>query len=315
MNPIRAGKAERAAWAGIGANLFLAAMKGAVGLASGSQALVADAANSASDVAGSVTALIGLRAAKKPPDKEHPYGHGKAESVASIIVSVLILLVGAELVIGSLKAVFGRAPEAPAWYAAPALLLSIAVKEGLFRYTFRTAKRLSSQTLATVAWDHRADVLASSAALAGVAGALLGDRSGWTWMLMLDPVAGLVVACFVLRMGYRLIMEAITGTLDLVLHSDRAKELEEAALTVRGVLAVDELRARVTGHYVIVDVKISVDPSITVLEGHAIAKTVKQRLMEQFGHVSDVFVHVNPFAGGFPADGGADADRTDRLLH
>jgi cation diffusion facilitator family transporter len=314
MHQIRAGRAERAAWAGIAANLFLAVVKGLAGWLSGSKALLADAANSASDVAGSVTALIGLRAARKPPDKEHPYGHGKAESVASIIVSVLILLVGAELFFGALKTAFGGAAEAPAWYAAPVLVLSMIIKEGMFRYTRRTSRRLSSQTLATVAWDHRTDVLASSAALAGVAGALLGGRFGWSWMLALDPVAGMIVACFVLRMGYRLIMEAITGTLDQVLHSDRSRELEEAALAVRGVLAVDDLRARVTGHYVIVDIKISVDPHISVLEGHAIAKAVKERLMDRFGHVSDVFVHVNPYAGGFPP-GGADADRADGLVH
>lgn len=317
MQGLRARKAERAAWAGIAGNLLLAVMKGAVGFLSGSKALLADAANSASDVAGSVTALIGLRAAKKPPDEEHPYGHGKAESVASIIVSVLLLFVGAELFIGALKAVFAREAEAPAWYAALALLLSIAVKEAMFRYTIRTGRKLSSQTLVTVAWDHRTDVLASLAALFGVGGALAGERLGQAWMLALDPVAGMIVAGFVVRMGYKLMTEAITGALDRVLHRDEAEELVREVQAVGGVLAVDDLRARVTGHYVIVDVKISVNPRITVHEGHAIAKTVKRRLMERFAHVSDVFVHVNPFVSEFPTDGGGDADPDEpaNLVH
>lgn len=317
MQELRAKRTETAAWAGIACNLLLAVMKGAIGFLSGSKALLADAVNSASDVAGSVTVLIGLRAAKKPPDKEHPYGHGKAESVASIIVSVLLLLVGLELFIGALETMIGGVTEAPAWYAALALIVSIAVKEAMFHYNYRLGRRLSSQALVTVAWDHRTDVLASAAALAGVAGALAGARYDLPWLLYLDPAAGLIVAGFVVRMGYKLIMEAITGTLDQVLHNEQAEELVEAVLATRGVLGVDDLRARVTGHYVIVDVKISVNPRITVHEGHGIAKQVKQRLMTQFSHVSDVFVHVNPYVSEFPGDGGADGDpdQASHLVH
>jgi cation diffusion facilitator family transporter len=317
MQPERAKTAERTAWAGIVGNLLLAVTKGAVGFASGSKALLADAANSASDVAGSLTALIGLRAANKPPDKEHPYGHGKAESVASIIVSVLLLFVGAELFIGAAKTIFGRLAEAPAWYAALALLISIVVKEAMYQYTIRAGRKLSSQTLVTVAWDHRADVLASAAALLGVGGALIGEHYGVGWMLYLDPAAGMIVAGFVVRMGYKLLSEAISGTLDQVLQSDQTKELENAVLATPGVLAVDDLRARVTGHYVIVDVKISVNPRMTVYEGHDIAKTVKQRLMEQFSHVSDVFVHVNPYVSHFPTGDGTnpDSDHFANLVH
>src|SRR5690606_36136601 len=134
MKKKQARQAEHVAWLGIVGNLMLAVMKGLIGLLSGSKALLADAANSASDVAGSLTVLIGLRAAKKPPDKEHPYGHGKAESVAAIIVSVLLLLVGVELILSALKALFGQVTEAPAWYAALALVVAIIVKEGMFHY-------------------------------------------------------------------------------------------------------------------------------------------------------------------------------------
>lgn len=317
MKELRAKKAEKAAVAGIVCNLLLAVMKGALGFLSGSKALLADAANSASDVAGSLTVLIGLRAAKKPPDKEHPYGHGKAESVAAIIVSVLLLLVGIELLISAVKAMFGGVTEAPAWYAALALVISIIVKEAMFQYNYRLGRKLSSQALVTVAWDHRTDVLASAAALVGVAGALAGARFGLPWMLLLDPAAGLIVAGFVIRMGYKLIMEAITGTLDKVLLSEQSEELVKTVLSTRGVLAVDDLRARVTGHYVIVDVKISVNPRITVYEGHDIAKAVKQRLMDRFDHVSDVFVHVNPYVSEFPYGGGPDGERdhTVHILH
>ncbi|TLS53568.1 cation transporter [Paenibacillus antri] len=319
MTQQRFAKAEFAAWLGIFGNLALAVMKGVVGFLSGSQALIADAANSASDVAGSFAVLIGLRAAKRPPDKDHPYGHGKAESIAAIIVSVLLLLVGFEVARTAVVTIFfseGPIPI-PESYAIWALAVAIVVKEFLFRYKFRLGKQLNSQALIATAWDHRSDVMASGAALIGVLGAVLGGIYGIGWLAYADPVAGLLVAALVLRMGYKLIMESIHNTLDHVLHAEDAEELVTAAQNVKGVITVDELRAREHGHYVIVDAKISVNPRITVLEGHDIAKAVKHELMNKFGHVSDVFVHVNPYDPGFPykIDGDAAQDDYPSLLH
>jgi len=319
MTQQRFAKAEFAAWLGIFGNLALAIMKGVVGFLSGSQALIADAANSASDVAGSFAVLIGLRAAKRPPDKDHPYGHGKAESIAAIIVSVLLLLVGFEVARNAVTTIFfsdGPIPV-PDSYAIWALLAAIVVKEILFRYKFQLGKQLNSQALIATAWDHRSDVMASSAALVGVGGAVLGGMYGIGWLAYADPVAGLLVAGLVLRMGYKLIMESIHNTLDHVLHAEDAEELLHAAQNVKGVITVDDLRAREHGHYVIVDAKISVNPRITVLEGHDIAKAVKQELMNKFSHVSDVFVHVNPYDPGFPykSDGDAAQDDYPTLVH
>lgn len=319
MTQQRFAKAEFAAWLGIFGNLALAVMKGVVGLFSGSQALIADAANSASDVAGSFAVLIGLRAAKRPPDKDHPYGHGKAESIAAIIVSVLLLIVGFEIARNAVVTVFfaeGPIP-APEWYAILALVAAIVVKELLFRYKFRLGTQLKSQALIATAWDHRSDVMASGAALLGVAASVLGSMYGIGWLSFADPIAGLLVACLVLRMGYKLIMESIHNTMDHVLHAEDAEELIEAAQGVKGVITVDDLRAREHGHYVIVDAKISVNPRITVLEGHDIAKAVKLELMNKFSHVSDVFVHVNPYDPGFPYRTAGDPaqDESSPLLH
>lgn len=317
MKEERFKKAEAAAWIGIFGNLGLAVMKGIVGFMSGSKALIADAANSASDVAGSFAVLIGLRAAKKPPDQDHPYGHGKAESIAAIIVSVLLMLVGFELALGAAESIYKGVSEAPAWYAIIALIVSILIKEILFQYKFRLGRKLSSQALIANAWDHRSDVYASAAALAGVGGAVLGSWMGVTWMVYLDPAAGLLVAFFVIRIGYRLIMESIHNTMDHVLHKEDAEDLVKAVLRTKGVITVDDLRARETGHYVIVDVKISVNPRITVYEGHDIAKAVKHHLMDQFAHVSDVFVHVNPYDPGYPYKNNMDSDQSDfpNVLH
>ncbi len=317
MTEQRFEKAVFAAWVGIVGNVVLAVIKGVVGMAANSKALIADAAHSASDVAGSFAVLVGLKAAKRPPDKDHPYGHGKAESIAAIIVSVLLLLVGIEIGTTSVKAIYAGVESPPAWYALIAILLSIVVKEAMFQYKYRLGKKLSSQALIANAWEHRSDVYSSAAALAGVGGAMIGKYWDTPVLYYLDPLAGLFVAALIIRMGYRLVKESIHNTLDHVLHQEDAEELLETVQRVKGVITVDDLRAREHGHYVIVDVKISVNPRITVMEGHDIAKSVKYQLMQRFSHVSDVFIHVNPYDPGYPYKSGGDPEQDDlpTLLH
>ena len=300
MTDERFQKAEFAAWVGIVGNLALAVLKGVIGFLANSKALLADAAHSASDVAGSFAVLIGLRAAKLPPDDDHPYGHGKAESIASIIVSVLLLFVGVEIGISALKTLWGGVDAPPKSYALIVIVISLVAKEAMFQYKYRLGKKLASQALIANAWEHRSDVYSSLAALAGVLGAILGKYLGMPYFYYLDPAAGLFVSLLVLKMGYDLVMEAIHNTMDHVLHQEDAAELITAVQRVKGVIAVDDLRAREHGHYVIVDLKISVNPKITVLDGHDIAKAVKQQLMKRFIHVSDVLVHVNPYDPGYP---------------
>jgi cation diffusion facilitator family transporter len=310
-------KAEFAAWVGIAGNIALAVLKGVIGIKANSKALIADAIHSASDVAGSVAVLIGLRAAKLPPDEDHPYGHGKAESIASIIISVLLLIVGIEIGISAIKTLWHGVDSPPKSYALIAIGISIVVKEILFRYKYQLGKKLGSKALITNAWEHRSDVYSSIAALLGVLGALLGTYMNQPFFYYLDPAAGLFVSLLVLRMGYRLVMESIHNTYDHVLHHEDAAELISTVQRVKGVITVDNLRAREHGHYVIVDIKISVNPKISVLEGHDIARTAKQQLMKRFIHVSDVFVHVNPYDPGYPYKNNMDAEQDDypTLVH
>lgn len=302
---------ERAAWLGIIGNILLAVMKGIVGFWSGSKALIADAANSASDVASSFAVLIGLKAARIPPDEDHPYGHGKAEPIAAIIVSILLILVGVEIGISSIRSMIEGVDASPHWAAIIVLLVSIVAKEALFQYKYRLGKKHGSQALITVAWDHRSDVYASLAALIGVGGAVIGARLEIPLLYYLDPLAGLFVSLIVIKMGYHLIMEAIHNTMDHVLHEEDTKDLFATIEKVPGVIQVDDLRAREHGHYVIVDVKIGVHPKMTVAEGHRIGKQVKKSLMTHHSHVSDVFVHINPYQQGYPYNDNVDSDRND----
>lgn len=290
----RLAKAQFGAWVGIIGNILLTGIKWVIGYTANSRALIADAAHSASDVVGSVAVLIGLRAAERPPDKDHPYGHGKAESVASIIVSVLLMLVGFEIGYGSIQSLF-KPLHAPEMLAVWAAIGSMIVKEAMFRYKYNLGKKLNSQALIANAWEHRSDVYSSFSALIGIGGAILGAKWNIGWMLYLDPIAGIFVSVLVLKMAYDILMESIHIALDHVLHEEQTIPLRTSVQAVEGVLRVDELRAREHGHYQIVDVKISVNPHITVEEGHRIGKKVKRDLLSQFQEVRDVFVHINPF--------------------
>jgi cation diffusion facilitator family transporter len=286
-------KVRIGAWVGILGNLILAIIKGVVGLMADSRALVADALHSASDVAGSIAVLIGVKAARQPPDEDHPYGHGKAETVTAIIVAVLLFIVGVEIALGAFRS-FNEPIAVPGSMAIYAIVFSIVVKELMFRYKFHLGKKYKSDALITDAWHHRSDVFSSLAALLGVGAAIFGGYVGIDWLVYMDPIAGLVVSLLIMKMGWKLGSEAIHNTLDHVLHEEDTEGMWAQSRSVSGVLKVDELLAREHGHYVIVDIKIAVDPHITVEQGHAIGKDVKNELMQD-GYVQDVRVHVNPY--------------------
>jgi cation diffusion facilitator family transporter len=310
MKEARFKKAEKAAWIGIIGNVSLALMKGIVGYMSGSKALIADAAKSASGVASSFAVLVGIRAAQSLPDKQHPNRHGKAESIAAIIISVLLMLVGIEIAISAVKLMKAGVHEAPKWYALLAIAVSIVAKEALLQYKFRLGNKLSSPSLIANVGDNRTDVYSSIAAFVGVGAALVGGYWDIPWLYYMDPIASLIVAGLVIMIGYRLVIQSLHSTLEHVLHDEDSEELLKAVLKTKGVITVDDLKAREHGHYVIVDVKISVNPRISVLEGYDIAKAVKLNLMDRFSHISDVFVHVNPYDPGYPYKVHMDSDES-----
>ena len=287
-------QAEFGAIVGIVGNIILAIVKAVIGYIGNSKALLADAVHSASDVIGSLAVLFGLRAAKQPPDEDHPYGHGKAESISAIIVAVLLFIVGLEIAISSIKA-FSQELEPPKGITIFAGVLSIVVKEGMFQYKFRLGKRVNSDAIIANAYEHRSDVFSSIAALIGICAAIIGGKLGIDWLVYADPIAGLVVSLLVVKMAWSIGAEAIHATLDHVLHEEDVIPLREAVLQVDGVKKIGSLYAREHGHYVIVDIKVSVDPYITVEEGHRIGKHVKEILMKQ-DNVQNVFVHINPYS-------------------
>lgn len=285
----------KATWIGIIVNIFLAIIKAIGGILSGSRALIADALHSASDIVGSVVVLFAVKIANKPPDKEHPYGHGKAENVASIIVALLLIFVGFEISLSSTKIFFGEKPPAPGTIALVILIISIIIKEILFQYKYWLGKKYNSSALISEAWHHRSDSLSSLAALVGVGLAIIGEKYKIDLLLYGDAIAGIIVSIIVIKVGYELARDSSNVILEQVLSDKEIEKYIDTVLDIGGVKEIDELLARTHGQYVIIDIKLSVDASITVLEGHDIAVFVKNALMETYPEVEDVLVHINPY--------------------
>ncbi len=284
-----------ATWIGIIANILLTILKAIGGFLSGSRALLADALHSASDIAGSIVVLFAVKIANKPPDEEHPYGHGKAENIASIIVALLLIVVGIEISISSFKIFFGEVPQAPRILAIYILIASIILKEILYQYKHWLGKKLQSSALISEAWHHRSDSLSSLAALIGVSLSQLGEYIGVTYFIYGDAIAGIIVSIIVIKVGYNLAKDAANIVLEKVLDPDEIKKYQETVQVVQGVIQIDQLLARTHGQYVIIDIKLSVHPEITVNDGHDIAVKVKIALLEMHDEVEDVFVHINPY--------------------
>ncbi|GGI10564.1 cation diffusion facilitator family transporter [Gottfriedia solisilvae] len=286
-------EAKKGAYIGIYGNLLLAIVKMIIGYIGNSKALMADAVHSASDVVGSLAVLFGLRAAKMPPDEDHPYGHGKAESIAAIIVAVLLFIVGIEIGKSSIESFF-KPVESPEVIALLAAFISIFLKEWMFRYKFALGKKLNSDAIIANAYEHRSDVYSSAAAMIGIGVAIIGEKIDMPVLLYADPAAGFIVSIMILKMAWDIGAESIHTTMDHVLHEEDVQQYKDIVRTIEGVKEINTLYAREHGYYVIIDIKVSVDPYITVEEGHRIGKNVKAKLMEQ-KDVENVFVHINPY--------------------
>ncbi|RNF39811.1 cation diffusion facilitator family transporter [Planococcus salinus] len=285
-----------ATWIGIAVNVFLTLLKGTVGFITDSRALMADAAHSASDIVSSIAVLAGLKIAQRPPDSEHPYGHGKAENIATIIVGLLLIIVGVEIAISSIE-VFWQDRQPPgSFLALSVVLFSIVCKELLYQYKIRLGKKINSPSLVAEAWHHRSDALSSLIALIGIGLALLGTYFGISQLTYFDPIAGLIISIFVIKTGISLGYNAAQIMLEKVLSPEETKPYLDSALEVPGIKRIDTLHARNHGSYLVIDIKISVEPSITVEEGHRIGKATKHKLLEEFKEVNAVLVHVNPYS-------------------
>ena len=271
-------------------NVALCATKLTVGFASGSHALVADGVHSLVDLASDIAAIIGLRVADLPKDDDHPYGHHRVSTLATLLIASLVLTFCIGLAWHSLKALMSGAADTPpevaaAWVAGGALIL----KEGFYRYARRQAERLGSRLLLANALDHRADAIASLLALVAVlVSRLVPALAG------LDQVMGLVLAGWLGSEGVRLFRDACQHLVDQAPEEAVLKDLSEHILAVPGVRGFHAFRARRLGDRLEVDFHLQVDPTCTVGDGHAIAGKVKADILATHPEVVSILVHVEP---------------------
>jgi cation diffusion facilitator family transporter len=275
---------------GIGVSFFLVFVKLLAGHIGHSYALVADATESSADVLSSGLLWIGLRIAQKPPDTEHPYGHGKAEPLVAIVISFFLL--GAAIWIAWHAIVFIRTPhEMPRRFTLVVLSGVILIKEGLFRYVLKIGKQINSQAVKSDAYHHRSDAITSIAAFVGISIALIlgpGHESADDW-------AALVAAGIIVFNAITLLRPAINEVMDAAPSKEIVGRVRNLASQNPMVLKVEKSYVRKMGFDYFVDIHIQVNGALSVTEGHAIAHAVKSKLLESNLRIKDVLVHVEPF--------------------
>ena len=273
----------------LGLNGGLAVVKLVTGLVGHSYALVADAIESLGDIFSSAIVWGGLVIASKPADKNHPYGHGKAEPLAALAVAAM--LIGAGVGIAIQAVLHLRAPhEGPAGYTLVVLLAVVAIKEAMYRYESRTARRIGSTAVIVDAWHHRSDALTSAVAAVGITVALIGGE-GYE---AADDWAALAACVVIVVNGIRFTRTAVGELMDTAPDAATADQIQNLAQEVDGARFVEKLLIRKMGSSLYVDLHLEVDPTISVHDAHLIAHAVKDTIMANKPQVADVLVHVEP---------------------
>ncbi len=273
---------------GMALDLFLVVIKIIGGIYTQSFALITDGIHSLTDAITDIFVIIVARIAHEDPDENHPYGHGRFETLGTISMGLVLVATAAVLFYDAYQRL-QASDELPIPAAGGMLiaLISIAGKEWIFQYTMRVARRLNSNLLRANAWHSRSDAISSVAVLIGI----LAAQQGYIWM---DTVAGAFVALIIAKVGWELCTDSLKELVDTSIPAKRRAQIEESILQIAGVNGIPGLRTRLSGGKVILDLCILVDPRISVSEGHQIAELVSRTLTGNFSDVSDVLVHVDP---------------------
>ncbi len=279
-------------------NIILATVKIAVGVIGNCYALIADGIESSLDIFSSMGIWFGLKVAAEPPDRDHPYGHGKAEPLASIVVAIAVLGAAIALAVQSIREIV-TPHHAPAWYTLVVLIAVIVIKETVLRKVGNTAEDLGSTAVKTDAWHHRADAITSAGAFVGISIALIGGP-GWE---PADDWAALLTCGLIGFNGYRLLMPALREIMDSAPPPEMEAAVRAIAARVPGVADVEKCRVRKMGLEFYVDLHIGVDADITVRAGHDIGHSVKDAVRSAKPEVADVLVHIEPVEASTGARG------------
>jgi cation diffusion facilitator family transporter len=291
---MRESLAKKIAWISVISNIILTLGKLFIGWYGNSDAVFADGIHSAADVFASVIVLLVIKIANKPADKEHPYGHGKAEVIVSGIVGILLFLVSIYVVYEGIMGFFHEV-ETPSFLAMWVAIISYVTKVILYRSSFKVANEHNSKAIEAIAFDHKADIVASIAAAIGVLLSIIGGRFDILFLHYGDKAASIFVAYLIFKISKEMLMEAFDILLERNIDAETLQEYINVVNEFQEVKRIDRLRAREHGHYILVDLRISIDHFKTIKEGHDLAKLIKVRLMERYDNIDEVLIHLNPY--------------------
>jgi len=280
---------RKVTWVGLFVNLFLAGFKFIAGIFGRSQALVADAIHSLTDLTTDIAVIAGSHYWSLPPDDDHPYGHKRLETLVTVFIGIVLAAAGIGIGWKAISTLQQKDAAPPGWIAVLAALTSIICKEAIYRWTAATGKRVKSPALAANAWHHRTDAISSVPVLIAVGGA----KAFPSWSF-LDHLGAAVVSVFILHASIKIIWPALSELIDAGAPSETRKKIRALALKNVGVLQVHDIRTRYISSSIQVDLHIVVTGSITVRAGHVIADDVRNRIIAEMPEVLDVIVHVDP---------------------
>jgi len=287
-NIVRYQQAKKVTLIGALINALLGIFKILIGILGHSQALVADGIHSISDLITDAMVLFAAKAGAHGPDENHPYGHGRFETLATVALSVLLIFVGLGIALeGFEHIVTGQYTARPSFTVLFAAAVSVLANEFLFRYTLVVSKRIRSDLLKANAWHHRSDALSSVVVLIGAALTLLNIHWG-------DAVAAIIVAGMIIKMALKMAWQSLSELVDTGVDEATKSRLERFIMRIEGVSAVHQLRSRLVAGEIYLDVHVQVAPDISVSEGHYISEKVMAALRKQFKKVADITVHIDP---------------------
>ena len=281
-------------WAGSFVNFLLVIFKFIAGILGHSAAMIADAVHSLSDFATDIVVLIFTRISNKPQDKNHDYGHGKYETLATAIIGIVLCAVGASICWNGLQAIQtvwqgGRLP-APGMLAFAGAIISIVSKELIYRYTIHVGRKINSSAVIANAWHHRSDAFSSIGTAIGIGGAIVLGES-WS---VLDPMAAVVVSFFIMKVAVQLLKPCVDELTEKSLPDEIEKEICLIAENTPGVSAIHNLRTRRIGNHYAIEMHVRMDGHLTLYEAHAKASVIENKLKEKYGNETHVGIHVEP---------------------
>lgn len=276
-------------WVGVAVNIALFAAKLVAGLLGRSQALVADAVHSLSDLFSDFVVLLGLKLGHKKEDEDHHFGHARIETISGMMVGAILLVVGIGIAYNAIVTIYEHRVATPGLMAIIVAFISVILKEAMYWYTVTVGRRTKSLALVANAWHHRTDGFSSVAVLIGVTAAYVNPD----WHLA-DAIAAIVVVIFIMKIGASLTWAGLKQVVDTAPDRDVQDQLIRTAREVTGVRQVHDVRARYSGAQILVEMHIVVDPELTVREGHCIADEVRDRVVAAVDDVTRVIVHVDP---------------------